>query len=136
MSELLFLNPTVGDQWVTLSGSFIAPSALGIVRVHTEGAADAYVRRVQVTKATDQIMNPMLLPNGEGTAHHAGVTAGNFGGAAGVLAGDWQMHNMIGTYASVGGRVDVLWMQDNGPLSDLWQPFRAYTCLDLSVLYA
>lgn len=29
----------------------------------------------------------------------------------------------MGSYASIGGRVDVLWLQDNGPLSDLWQPF-------------
>ena len=76
VSELLYLNPTVGDQWVTLSGRFVAPSALGIARVHTEGQSSAYIRRVQVTKSPDHIMNPSLLPNGEGTFGHQGVTAG------------------------------------------------------------
>jgi len=53
-SETLFLNPGtlgVGDQWVTLSGSFTAASALSLARVHTEGEASAYVRRVSVEKA-------------------------------------------------------------------------------------
>lgn len=78
---------------VTLSGRFVAPSALGIARVHTEGASSAYIRRVQVTKSPDQIMNPMLLPNGEGTFAHQGVAAGAHGGSGGVLAGDWQLHS-------------------------------------------
>ena len=50
-SETLFLNPGtlgVGDQWVTLSGSFTAASALSLARVHTEGEASAYVRRVRL----------------------------------------------------------------------------------------
>ena len=123
ISEELLLNPTVGDEWVTLTGSFTAPSALAIVRVHTEGAAAAYIRRVEVAKAPDMIMNPMLLPNGVGTFAHEGATASNFGGSGGVLAGDWQLHNLRMDYASIGGRVDVLYLQDNGPLSDMWQPF-------------
>ena len=52
-SQTLFLNPGslgVGDQWITLTGSFVAPSDLSLVRIHTEGAASAYVRRVSVEK--------------------------------------------------------------------------------------
>ena len=135
VSEILFLNPTAGDQWVTLTGSFTAPSDLGIVRIHTEGTASAYVRRVMVTKAPDQIMNPMLLPNGAGTAGHSGLTAGNHGGAGGVLAGDWQFHAMTASFASVGGRVDALRLEDNGALSDMWQPFPTEAGQGYNVFY-
>jgi hypothetical protein len=50
-SQTLLLNPTVGDQWVTLTGSFTAASALSLVRIHTEGEASAYVRGVSVEAA-------------------------------------------------------------------------------------
>ena len=69
-------------------------------------------------------MNHLMLPNGAGTANHEGAAAeGATAASGGILAGDWLLHNAKIDYASVGGRVDVVWLQDNGQLTDLWQPF-------------
>jgi hypothetical protein len=122
-SDILYLNPLVAGEWLTLSGTFIAPSRLAVVRIHTDSAAVAYVARVSIKQQMNQVMNPLLLPNGEGTANHAGAAAAGHEVAAGVLAGDWMLHNTALSYAAIAGRNDVLLMEDNGALSDLWQSF-------------
>jgi hypothetical protein len=122
-SDILYLNPLIAGRWLRLSGSFVAPSHLAVVRIHTDSAATAYVARVSVKQAPNQIMNHLLLPNGQGTANHEGAVVQGHDGSGGILAGDWQLHNARVDYASIGGRVDVVWLQDNGPLTDLWQPF-------------
>jgi hypothetical protein len=122
-SDILYLNPLVAGEWLTLSGTFIAPSRLAVVRIHTDSAAVAYVARVSIKQQMNQVMNPLLLPNGEGTANHAGASAAGHEVAAGVLAGDWMLHNTALSYAAIAGRNDVLLMEDNGALSDLWQSF-------------
>ena len=71
----------------------------------------------------------------DGDTGHGGLTAGDHGGAGGVLAGDWQFHAMAASYASVGGRVDALHLEDNGALSDMWQPFPTEAGQGYNVFY-
>lgn len=54
----------------------------------------------------------------------AGAAAGGHDNGAGVLAGDWALHNAAISYAAIAGRNDVLLVEDNGALTDLWQSFQ------------
>lgn len=44
----LFLAPTKENQWLTLSGTFVARGPVSVVRIHTEGESSVYIKRVSV----------------------------------------------------------------------------------------
>eukprot|EP01046_Picozoa_sp_COSAG06_P040260 COSAG06_NODE_4852_length_3906_cov_4.946677_1_plen_263_part_00 len=126
-SDILYLNPLVAGKWLTLSGTFIAPSSQAVARIHTDSAAVAYVARVSVQEVPDVIMNPRLWRNGH--THNKRASSGENGCVsncvvAGVVAGDWSLHGMNIDWMDMAGKQEVAYLTDAGMLSDLFQPFQ------------